>query len=160
MLGHSLSPDDAYLALRGLRTMSLRLEHQQRSALELARWLDARPEVVRVLHPALPSDPGHEIWRRDFTGASGLFAFVLPPSPREALAACFDGLELFGMGFSWGGYESLILPGFPSETRTAARWDPARGSAGFASASALEDVRDLRGDLEGGLERWRRATGR
>jgi cystathionine beta-lyase len=153
-LGLCLSPDDAYLALRGMRTMSVRMEHQQRNALELARWLQARPEVARVLHPALPEDPGHALWKRDFLGSSGLFAFVLPPAPREALAAFLDDMRLFGMGYSWGGFESLILPGMPSEKRKAARWDPAQGTL-IRVNLGLEHIEDLRNDLAAGLERWK-----
>ena len=114
-LGLCPGPEDVYLALRGLRSLSVRLERHQRTGLELADWLAARPEVDRVLHPARPGDPGHALWQRDFTGASGLFSIVLKPCSREGLAAMLDGLELFGMGYSWGGYESLILP-FNPET--------------------------------------------
>jgi cysteine-S-conjugate beta-lyase len=153
-LGHSLSPDDAYLALRGLRTMSVRLERQQRSAIELARWLEVRPEASRVLHPALPGNPGHALWKRDFLGASGLFAFVLPPAPREAIAAFFDDLHIFGIGYSWGGFGSLILPGTPSERRTVARWDQRQGTLIRVSVG-LEDVVDLQNDLSAALQRWK-----
>lgn len=159
ILGHCLAPDDAYLSLRGLRTMGVRLERQQRSALEIARRLQAHPEVARVLHPALPDDPGHALWKRDFRGAAGVFAFVLPPSPHEALAAFLDEMELFGIGYSWGGYESLILPGMPSERRTVARWDHKRGAL-IRLSIGLEDVEDLLRDLEAGLERWKRAMQR
>jgi cysteine-S-conjugate beta-lyase len=155
-LGQCLSPDDAYLALRGLRTMSVRMEYQQRNALALARWLQTRPEVIRVLHPALPDDPGHAIWKRDFLGSSGLFAFVLPPAPREALAAMLDSMKLFGMGYSWGGFESLIIPGMPSEKRKAARWDPAQGTLMRINVG-LEEIGDLQRDLAAGLERWKTA---
>ena len=109
-LGVCPGPEDAYLGLRGLRSLGVRLERHQRSGLEIAEWLAARPEVARVLHPALPTDPGHAIWRRDFKGASGLFSIVLKPASHEALARMLDGLKLFGMGYSWGGFESLILP--------------------------------------------------
>jgi cystathionine beta-lyase len=158
-LGHCLSPDDAYLTLRGLRTMGVRLERQQRGALELARWLETHPDVRRVLYPALPSHPGHAIWKRDFLGASGLFAFVLPPAPREALAAFFDDMAVFGMGYSWGGFESLILPGTPSEKRTVARWDDTQGTLIRVSVG-LEDVRDLQHDLSAALQRWKAASGK
>ena len=103
-------PEDVFLALRGLRTMALRLKEHERQALDMARWLAARPEVARVLHPALESDPGHAIWKRDFKGSSGLFSIVLEPAPKRAMAAMLDGLELFGMGYSWGGFESLVDP--------------------------------------------------
>ncbi len=104
LLGVCAGPDDVYLALRGLRTLSVRLEQHQRSALEMARWLAARPEVAKVLHPALESHPGHAIWKRDFTGASGLFSIVLKPAPQKAVDALLDTVKLFGMGYSWGGF--------------------------------------------------------
>ena len=111
MQGNCSGPDDLYLAQRGLRTMAVRLAQNEKTALVLARWLQDRPEVERVLHPALPSCPGHDFWKRDFSGSSGLFSFVLNPVSKTALAAFLDGLEFYGMGASWGGYESLILPG-------------------------------------------------
>ncbi len=153
-MGHGAAPDDCYLALRGLRTLAVRLRRHQETGLALARWLGGRPEVERVLHPALPDDSGHALWRRDFTGACGLFGIVLKPVPAAALAAMLDGLELFGMGFSWGGYESLILPAKP--TRTAAAWTAAgpllRVHAG------LEDAADLIADLERGFARLAAAS--
>src|SRR5579863_9615407 len=102
-------PEDVFLALRGLRTMELRLKEAERQALALARWLRGRPEVLRVIHPALPSHPGHEIWKRDFLGSSGLFSVVLKPVPEAAVAALLDALQLFKLGYSWGGYESLVI---------------------------------------------------
>src|SRR3954463_7888212 len=108
LLGVCAGPDDVYLALRGLRTLSVRLNQHFRSGLEMARWLAARPEVARVLHPGLESDPGHAIWKRDFTGASGLFSIVLNPVPQKAVDALLDTVKLFGMGYSWGGFESLV----------------------------------------------------
>ncbi|MGE0023835.1 MAG: cystathionine beta-lyase, partial [Hyphomicrobium sp.] len=105
-LGGCPGSEEAWLGLRGLRTLAVRLERHQRSALEVARWLAARPEVDKILHPALPSDPGHALWKAQYTGASGLFSVILTPAPRKAVAAMLDGLELFGMGYSWGGYES------------------------------------------------------
>jgi cystathionine beta-lyase len=150
-LGLCPGPEDVYLGLRGLRTLSVRLARHQQSGLELARWLKARPEVARVLHPALPSDPGHALWRRDFTGASGLFSIVLKPASRAALAAMLDGLSLFGMGYSWGGFESLILPFDPSDYRTATNWQ-AEGPA-IRLHVGLEDVEDLKADLEAGFAR-------
>jgi cystathionine beta-lyase len=150
-LGLCPGPEDAYLGLRGLRTLSVRLARHQQSALELARWLKSRPEVARVLHPALPSDPGHALWRRDFTGASGLFAIILKPAPPAALAAMLDGLSLFGMGYSWGGFESLILPFDPRDYRTATTWE-AEGPA-LRLHVGLEDVNDLKADLEAGFAR-------
>src|SRR3954449_4419166 len=103
-------PEDVFLALRGLRTMHVRLKHHQDSALAVARWFAARPEVARVLHPAIESDPGHAIWKRDFAGASGLFSIVMKPAPKKAVDALLDTVALFGMGYSWGGFESLIIP--------------------------------------------------
>jgi cysteine-S-conjugate beta-lyase len=150
-LGLCPGPEDVYLGLRGLRTLGVRLARHQQSGLELARWLQGRPEVARVLHPALPSDPGHQIWRRDFTGASGLFAIILKPVSHGALAAMVDGLTLFGMGYSWGGFESLILPFDPSDYRTATKWQ-AEGPA-LRLHVGLEDVEDLKADLEAGFAR-------
>ena len=117
LLGVCAGPDDVFLAIRGLRTLAVRLAQHHRSGLEMARWLAARPEVVRVLHPALESDPGHAIWKRDFTGASGLFSIVLKAAPQKAVDALLDRLELFGMGYSWGGFE--VSP-FPSTARAIA----------------------------------------
>jgi cysteine-S-conjugate beta-lyase len=150
-LGLCPGPEDVYLGLRGLRSLGVRLERHQKSALELARWLAGRPEVARVLHPVLPDDPGHALWKRDFTGASGLFSIVLKPVPREKLAAMLDGLSLFGMGYSWGGFESLILPFDPSAYRTATKWT-AEGPA-LRLHVGLEDVEDLKADLEAGFTR-------
>jgi cystathionine beta-lyase len=150
-LGLCPGPEDAYLGLRGLRSLGVRLKRHQASALEIAEWLAARPEIARVLHPALPGDPGHAIWSRDFTGASGLFSVVLKPYPHNAVAAMLDGLRLFGMGYSWGGFESLILPFDPSDYRTATRWT-AEGPA-LRLHIGLEDVEDLKADLEAGFAR-------
>jgi cystathionine beta-lyase len=152
-LGLCPGPEDVYLGLRGLRSLGVRLERHQRSGLELARWLAERPEVARVLHPALPSDPGHTLWTRDFTGASGLFSIVLKPVSHESLAAMLDGLSLFGMGYSWGGFESLILPFDPRAYRTATTWQ-AEGPA-VRLHVGLEDVEDLKADLEAGFARLR-----
>ncbi len=152
-LGLCPGPEDVYLGLRGLRSLGVRLERHQKSALELARWLAERPEVARVIHPALPTNPGHAIWKRDFTGASGLFSIVLKPVAREKVAAMVDGLNLFGMGYSWGGFESLILPFDPSSYRTATAWN-AEGPA-LRLHIGLEDVEDLKADLEAGFARLR-----
>ncbi len=149
--GHAAAPDDCYLALRGFRTLSVRLQRHRETALTLARWLQARPEVERVLYPALPEDPGNLLWRRDFTGATGLFGVVLKPYPKHAVAALVDGMTLFGMGFSWGGYESLILPTHPETMRSATRW-PAQGPT-LRIHAGLEDPGDLIADLERGFER-------
>ena len=150
-LGLCTGPEDVYLGLRGLRSLGVRLERHQRSGLELARWLKERPEVARVLHPALPGDPGHDLWKRDFTGASGLFSIVLKPVPHASVAAMLDGLSLFGMGYSWGGFESLILPFDPSAYRTATTWQ-AEGPA-LRLHVGLEAVEDLKADLEAGFAR-------
>ncbi len=154
-LGHMPGPDDMYLALRGLRTMAVRLERHHKSGLEIARWLAARPEVARVMHPGLESDPGHGMWKRDFTGSSGLFGFVLNGDREDAVAALLDGLEYFGMGYSWGGFESLLIPTWPGRARTATSWDPAGQS--FRMHVGLEDTKDLIADLEAGLERFNAA---
>lgn len=150
-------PEDMFLAMRGMRTMSLRLREHGRQGLEMARWLQARPEVLRVLHPALPEDPGHAIWKRDFSGASGLFGVILKPVPEKAVAAMLDGLELFGMGFSWGGFESLCIPFDCTPFRTATRWAP--GGPGLRFHIGLEDVEDLKADLDAGFARLREAAG-
>lgn len=150
-LGLCAGPEDCFLALRGLRSMGVRLARHGESALEIARWLQARPEVARVLHPALPGDPGHELWARDFTGSSGLFSVVLKPCPHEALAAMLNGLALFGMGYSWGGFESLIVPFDPRPYRTATRWDD-EGPA-LRLHIGLDGVEDLKSDLEAGFQR-------
>jgi cystathionine beta-lyase len=154
-LGLCPGPEDVYLALRGLRTLSVRLERHQRSGLELAAWLGSRAEVDRVLHPALPGDPGYALWERDFTGASGLFSVALKPCSRDALAAMLDGLELFGMGYSWGGYESLVLPFDPRSYRSVTTWN-AKGPA-LRLHAGLEDIDDLKADLEAGFARLTRA---
>jgi len=150
-LGLCPGPEDVYLGLRGLRSLGVRLERHQKSGLELARWLAERPEVARVIHPALPTDPGHALWRRDFTGASGLFSIVLKPVAQAKLAAMLDGLGLFGMGYSWGGFESLILPFDPRAYRTATKWQ-AEGPA-LRLHVGLEDVEDLKADLAAGFAR-------
>ena len=150
-LGLCVGPEDVYLGLRGLRSLGVRLARHQQSALEIARWLAERPEVARVIHPGLPSDPGHTIWKRDFTGASGLFSIVLKPVAHERLAAMLDGLSLFGMGYSWGGFESLILPFDPRAYRSATQWQ-AEGPA-LRLHIGLEDVDDLKADLDAGFAR-------
>ena len=146
-------PDDVFLALRGLRTMDLRLREAERQGFALAEWLKRRPEVSRVLHPGLEDDPGHAIWKRDFLGASGLFSVILKPVPRAALAALLDGLELFGMGYSWGGYESLVIPFDCRSYRTATTWAPEGPALRFSVG--LEDIEDLTADLEQGFRRMR-----
>jgi cysteine-S-conjugate beta-lyase len=148
-MGLCVGPDDMYLALRGLRTLGVRLERHRQSALTVARWLRERPEVRRVLHPALEDDPGHAIWRRDFTGSSGLFSIVLEPVSEAAVRALLDALELFGMGFSWGGYESLVILFDCAGYRTATRWSP--GGPTLRFHIGLEDPNDLIADLERGF---------
>ena len=155
-LGQCAGPDDIYLALRGLRTMGVRLRQHMASALEVAQWLEARPEVTRVLHPGLESHPGHDLWKRDFAGSSGLFSFELTPGSDAAVAAFLDGLQLFGLGYSWGGYESLATWPRPNTTRTATQW-PDDGPL-IRLHIGLEDVADLIADLEAGLKRYT-ATG-
>jgi cystathionine beta-lyase len=150
-LGLCPGPEDVYLGLRGLRTLSVRLARHQASGLALAEWLGGRKEVARVLHPALRTDPGYALWKRDFTGASGLFSIILKPFSHKAVADMLDGLELFGMGYSWGGFESLILPFDPSAYRTATTWR-AEGPA-LRLHVGLEDVDDLKSDLEAGFAR-------
>src|SRR4051812_4740212 len=149
LLGICASPDDVFLALRGIRTLSVRLAQHYKSGLDMARWLAARPEVTRVLHPALESDPGHAIWKRDFTGASGLFSIVLRPAPQKAVDAMLDTLKLFGMGFSWGGFESLVIPFDCDAYRTATKWAP--GGPTLRLHIGLESVDDLKADLDRGF---------
>ncbi|MEX2632333.1 MAG: cystathionine beta-lyase [Tistlia sp.] len=156
-LAYAVGADDAWLALRGLRTLSVRLARHQETGLALAAWLAARPEVARVFHPGLPGDPGHALWRRDFTGACGLFGLELEPVGDAAVAALVDGLELFGIGASWGGFESLVLPTRPEKLRTARPWDGRGPTLRFHAG--LEDPQDLIDDLEAGFARLRAASG-
>ncbi len=142
-------PDDVYLGLRGLRTLGIRLDRHFQSGVAVARWLEARPEVLRTLHPALPSHPGHALWKRDFTGASGLFSMVLKPVPKHAYHAFVNTLELFGIGASWGGYESLAIPFDCTPLRTATHWEPGGPTVRFHIG--LEAVEDLTADLERGF---------
>jgi cystathionine beta-lyase len=144
-------PEDVFLALRGLRSMELRLREAERQGLALARWLAERPEVLRVIHPALPDHPGHGLWKRDFTGSSGLFSIVLKPAPEAAVAAFLDSLELFGLGYSWGGYESLAVPFDCATYRTATRFAPGGPTVRFSVG--LEDIEDLKEDLDCGFKR-------
>jgi cystathionine beta-lyase len=148
-LGLCVGPDDVYLALRGLRTLDARLARHQRSALAVARWLEARPEVACVLHPAFEGCPGHGVWKRDFAGASGLFSIVLRPVPQHAIYAFLDALALFGIGASWGGFESLAIPFDCTPIRTATEWAP--GGPTVRIHVGLEDVADLTADLERGF---------
>jgi cystathionine beta-lyase len=147
--GLHLAPDDAYLSQRGLRTLGVRLDRHYESGLAIARWLEQRPEVLRLLHPAIRSHPGHTLWKRDFTGASGLFSVVLKPVSQPAVFAFLDSLELFGIGASWGGYESLAIPFDCAGLRTATRWAP--GGPTVRIHIGLEAVEDLIADLERGF---------
>jgi cystathionine beta-lyase len=144
-------PDECSLALRGLRTMALRLNAQQKSALEIADWLSKQEQVESVLHPALISHPDHNLWKRDFLGSSGVFSIILNERYRKYIAEFLDKLELFGIGFSWGGYESLVLPFDCNAYRTATRWDPPGPCLRFSIG--IEDVNDLKEDLTIGLMR-------
>jgi cystathionine beta-lyase len=149
--GYCGGPDDIYMALRGLRTLPLRMRQHQTNATAIATWLQGRPEVARVLYPALPGDPGHEIWKRDFTGASGLFGVVLNACTDRQFAAMLDNMKLFRLGYSWGGYESLMVPTYPSDLRSAQKWEAPGPS--IRVHAGLEDVNDLIADLEEGFER-------
>ena len=148
-MGLCVGPDDIYLGLRGLRTMGVRLAQHQAAGLKVARWLAGRAEVARVLHPALENDPGHALWRRDYTGACGLFSIVLRPAPQAAAHAFLDALTLFGIGASWGGFESLAIPFDCTQIRTATAWAP--GGPTVRLHIGLEDVDDLIADLERGF---------
>ena len=148
-LGQSVSPDDAWLCARGLRTMGVRLRRHQSSALRVARWLKVQPQVAAVLHPALEDCPGHDLWARDFKGSSGLFSFLLRGGDDSARTRLIEGLALFGLGYSWGGYESLVLPVDPERLRTATAW---RAEGPMVRLHiGLEDVDDLIEDLAAGL---------
>jgi cysteine-S-conjugate beta-lyase len=147
--GLCVGPDDMYLGLRGLRTLGVRLAQHYRSGLQVARWLEQRPEIARVLHPALASCPGHALWQRDFCGGSGLFSVVFKRIPDAAVHAFLDELRLFGIGASWGGFESLAIPFDCASIRTATRWAPGGPTVRFHIG--LEDVDDLIGDLERGF---------
>ncbi len=150
-LGICAGTEEMFLGLRGFRTIDVRLERHWRSGLEVARWLEQRPEVQRIIHPALPSHPQHELWKRDFLGACGLFSVVLRPCPKSAVAAMIEGLELFGIGASWGGYESLVLPFDAAKARSVSAWQPEGPTVRLHIG--LEDVADLKADLEAGFAR-------
>ncbi len=148
-MGLFAGPDDMYLTLRGIRTLDVRLERHMKSGLAIAEWLRGRPEVSEVLHPGLPGAPGHDIWKRDFTGASGLFGFVLHETAQHRIDAFLDALSLFGMGYSWGGFESLAIPCDVTTYRSATTWD--RDGQLIRLHIGLEDVDDLKRDLEAGF---------
>jgi cysteine-S-conjugate beta-lyase len=150
-MGVTASTDDCFLGLRGLRTLATRLERHQASALQVARWLRERPEVQEVLYPALPGARGHDLWRRDFRGATGLLGVVLRPVAKERIAAMLDGMRLFAMGWSWGGFESLVIPTRAERVRSATRWEP--GGPCLRLHVGLEDPADLIADLEAGFAR-------
>ncbi len=150
-MGVTASPDDCFLGLRGLRTLPTRLARHQASALAIAEWLRTRPEVREVIYPALPGSRGHDLWKRDFTGASGLFGIVLQPVAKARIDAMLDGMRLFGMGWSWGGFESLLIPTYPGRARTATTWDA--GGPCMRLHIGLEDPEDLMTDLAEGLAR-------
>lgn len=149
-MGLCAGPDDMYLTLRGIRTLDVRLERHMASALDIAEWLRARDEVAEVLHPGLPGAAGHDIWKRDFTGSSGLFGVVLKTTNQRAVDAFLNTLTLYGMGYSWGGFESLVIPCDVTSYRTATTWD--REGHLLRLHIGLEDVRDLKKDLEDGFK--------
>lgn len=149
--------DDCILALRGLRTMHLRVKEAEARGLAVARWLRSRPEVSRVLHPALPDFPGHEIWKRDFSGSTGLFSVILQPQyGAQDVARMLDQMRIFGLGFSWGGFESLVIPFNCKDYRTATQWEPE--GAGLRFQIGLEDMEDIMADLADGLGRLARSS--
>ena len=149
-LGQRASPDDCFLALRGMRTMGVRMKQHETAALAVTQWLSTRPEVQRVLYPALPRDPGHALWRRDFIGASGLFSIELKPCSKPQLAAMLDHYAHFNLGYSWGGFESLVAPAHIGNARTVQPW---RGGPLLRYHIGLEDVDDLIRDMEAGFTR-------
>jgi cystathionine beta-lyase len=152
-MGVALSSDDAFLALRGLRTLAVRLERHTQSALTIARWLQRQPEVAEVIFPALPGSRGHELWKRDFTGACGLFGVILKPVPKARMAAMLDGMRLFRMGWSWGGFESLVIPANVERAKRTFRWDVA--GPYLRLHVGLESAEDLIADLADGFARLR-----
>lgn len=154
--GNCPGSEECYLGLRGIRTMGLRLKQHGENALRVARWFQQQSEVHRVLYPALPDDPGHALWQRDFQGASGLFSVVFEATSETQIAAMVDGLEHFGLGASWGGFESLVLPFDPAAYRTATEWRAPGPCLRFHIG--LENVDDLIADLDAGFRRLRQAA--
>jgi cysteine-S-conjugate beta-lyase len=161
MLGQQASPDDCALALRGLRTMGVRLERSTASALTIAEWLQGRPEVAQALFPPLPGSPGHDLWQRDFAGGCGLLTVVFKGSDATARDRFVDALSLFGIGYSWGGFESLALAIHPERDRSATNWPPANWNQADRHAArlwiGLEDPADLMADMEQALVAWAKA---
>ncbi|HHG91166.1 MAG TPA: cystathionine beta-lyase [Devosia sp.] len=155
--GLCAAADDCFLAARGLRTLAIRMGEHRPRALEVARWLENHELVKRVLHPALATHPDHALFARDFSGSGSLFSFAIPRAPQAALAALFDGMNLFGIGYSWGGYESLILPVDLSENRTVTA--PDKDEQLIRIHIGFEDIEDLKDDLDAGLRRYRSAMG-
>jgi len=153
--GACAGPDDIYLALRGLRTLPVRLKRHGENADALCDWLSRQAEVARIIYPAWPEDPGHALWRRDFTGACGLFAVTLRPCAKSAVTSMLDALNLFGLGYSWGGFESLVLPCQPSRARTVTNWNDAGPLIRFHAG--LENIDDLITDLDKGFRLLRAA---
>jgi cystathionine beta-lyase len=153
--GYGVSPDDCYLALRGFRTIGVRMRQQMANAIKVANWLQSRAEVKDVLYPALESHPGHAIWKRDFDGAASLFSFVLNPASARAVTTFVDTLELFGIGSSWGGFESLIQVARPERVRSATTWDP--GGPTIRVHIGLEDPDDLIADLDAAFAAMKKA---
>ena len=156
-IGANVSADDAYLTLRGMRTLGVRMDAHQQNGVALAKWLAKRPEVKSVLHPALKSFTGHTTWKRDFTGASGLFGVILHPVAKPALKSFFNALKLFGMGFSWGGFESLCIHVHPENNRTATKWSD--DGPVLRIHAGLEDIDDLIADLDRGFAAMKAAKG-
>ena len=154
-LGLCASPDDCFLAARGLRTLAVRMKEHSARSTEIAGWLEGQAGVAKVIHPALPSHPDHAVFERDFRGAGSVFSIMLEPKPRAALAAMVDGFTMFGLGWSWGGYESLALPSHPEKIRTATKW--AEPGTMLRLHIGLEGLDDLKADLAAGLSRYRAA---
>jgi len=150
-MGITASTDDCFLGLRGMRTLAARLDRQQASTMRIAEWLRAQPQIKEVLYPALPGARGHELWKRDFRGASSLFGVILQPVEEPHVDAMLNGMELFSMGWSWGGFESLVIPTFPERTRSMTTWSP--GGPCLRLSIGLEDADDLIADLSEGLAR-------